>query len=145
LDGEDSPSDGHGNRAVVGGPAGQASVWAYYDVAHRMNNLKVHTTTLALGQTIKQSPDRVMRFTVSPTMDERELMRPLAAAWWTYMQTVSLVLQETAPEQLEAFNKMISLQHFDFLPLDVQRKHRVGRNDPCPCGSGQKYKKCHGA
>jgi len=22
---------------------------------------------------------------------------------------------------------------------------RVGRNDPCPCGSGLKYKKCHGA
>ncbi len=21
----------------------------------------------------------------------------------------------------------------------------VGRNDPCPCGSGQKFKKCHGA
>jgi hypothetical protein len=23
--------------------------------------------------------------------------------------------------------------------------HKVGRNDPCPCGSGKKYKKCHGA
>jgi preprotein translocase subunit SecA len=22
---------------------------------------------------------------------------------------------------------------------------RIGRNDPCPCGSGRKYKKCHGA
>ncbi|MCA1791963.1 MAG: SEC-C domain-containing protein [Thioalkalivibrio sp.] len=22
---------------------------------------------------------------------------------------------------------------------------RVGRNDPCPCGSGRKYKSCHGA
>jgi preprotein translocase subunit SecA len=22
---------------------------------------------------------------------------------------------------------------------------KVGRNDPCPCGSGTKYKKCHGA
>ena len=22
--------------------------------------------------------------------------------------------------------------------------HKVGRNDPCPCGSGKKYKKCHG-
>jgi preprotein translocase subunit SecA len=22
---------------------------------------------------------------------------------------------------------------------------KVGRNDPCPCGSGQKYKRCHGA
>ena len=28
----------------------------------------------------------------------------------------------------------------------VQRQHeKVGRNDPCPCGSGKKYKKCHGA
>jgi preprotein translocase subunit SecA len=23
------------------------------------------------------------------------------------------------------------------------RGHRVGRNDPCPCGSGKKYKNCH--
>jgi len=21
---------------------------------------------------------------------------------------------------------------------------KVGRNDPCPCGSGKKYKQCHG-
>jgi preprotein translocase subunit SecA len=28
----------------------------------------------------------------------------------------------------------------------VQRKQgKVGRNDPCPCGSGKKFKKCHGA
>ena len=27
----------------------------------------------------------------------------------------------------------------------TSRKMRVGRNDPCPCGSGQKYKKCCGA
>jgi preprotein translocase subunit SecA len=24
-------------------------------------------------------------------------------------------------------------------------KGQVGRNDPCPCGSGKKYKRCHGA
>ena len=23
-------------------------------------------------------------------------------------------------------------------------KLKVGRNDPCPCGSGKKYKQCHG-
>jgi hypothetical protein len=22
---------------------------------------------------------------------------------------------------------------------------KIGRNDPCPCGSGKKHKKCHGA
>lgn len=26
----------------------------------------------------------------------------------------------------------------------VKREERVGRNDPCPCGSGKKYKQCHG-
>lgn len=26
-----------------------------------------------------------------------------------------------------------------------EKKDKVGRNDPCPCGSGKKYKKCHGA
>lgn len=27
-------------------------------------------------------------------------------------------------------------------PIKVGPK--VGRNDPCPCGSGKKYKQCHG-
>jgi preprotein translocase subunit SecA len=27
----------------------------------------------------------------------------------------------------------------------VIAKEKVGRNDVCPCGSGKKYKKCHGA
>jgi preprotein translocase subunit SecA len=26
-----------------------------------------------------------------------------------------------------------------------RRQKKVGRNDPCPCGSGKKYKLCHGA
>ncbi|MFB6240325.1 MAG: SEC-C metal-binding domain-containing protein, partial [Gemmatimonadota bacterium] len=25
------------------------------------------------------------------------------------------------------------------------RREKVGRNEPCPCGSGKKYKKCCGA
>ncbi len=29
--------------------------------------------------------------------------------------------------------------------MGVQDWSTVGRNDPCPCGSGKKYKKCHGA
>lgn len=27
----------------------------------------------------------------------------------------------------------------------LRKGKKVGRNDPCPCGSGKKYKKCHGA
>lgn len=27
----------------------------------------------------------------------------------------------------------------------IRKKTNIGRNDPCPCGSGKKYKNCHGA
>jgi len=30
-------------------------------------------------------------------------------------------------------------------PKPVRAGAKIGRNDPCPCGSGKKYKKCHGA
>jgi preprotein translocase subunit SecA len=35
----------------------------------------------------------------------------------------------------------------DDAPVKTMRREepKVGRNDPCPCGSGKKYKKCHGA
>jgi preprotein translocase subunit SecA len=33
----------------------------------------------------------------------------------------------------------------DVIKTVRREEPRVGRNDPCPCGSGKKYKKCHGA
>ncbi len=32
----------------------------------------------------------------------------------------------------------------DEVKQPVRRGKKIGRNDPCPCGSGKKYKKCHG-
>jgi preprotein translocase subunit SecA len=29
-------------------------------------------------------------------------------------------------------------------PKTIRKEAKVGRNAPCPCGSGKKYKKCHG-
>jgi preprotein translocase subunit SecA len=40
-------------------------------------------------------------------------------------------------EALEKANADIKVQPF-------VRGQKVGRNDPCPCGSGKKYKQCHG-
>jgi preprotein translocase subunit SecA len=45
-------------------------------------------------------------------------------------------------------NKPIHLSHGDAggTPATVRRKgKKIGRNDPCPCGSGKKFKKCCGA
>lgn len=38
--------------------------------------------------------------------------------------------------------RLPSKERIDFVPRPQPPK--VGRNDPCPCGSGKKYKKCHG-
>jgi hypothetical protein len=37
--------------------------------------------------------------------------------------------------------------HSDVAPEQpyVRDEPKLGRNDPCHCGSGKKYKKCHGA
>jgi len=31
------------------------------------------------------------------------------------------------------------------VPIVKERHEKVGRNDPCWCGSGKKFKLCHGA
>ena len=33
----------------------------------------------------------------------------------------------------------------DVIKQVKREEPKVGRNDPCPCGSGKKYKKCHGS
>ncbi|MDK2661723.1 SEC-C metal-binding domain-containing protein [Cupriavidus sp. LEh21] len=42
--------------------------------------------------------------------------------------------------------RRVSLSGPNFSTFEPRRNHweKVGRNDPCPCGSGLKYKKCHG-
>ncbi len=44
------------------------------------------------------------------------------------------------------FAKQQADSHQEILPVQTYRKteKEVGRNDPCPCGSGKKYKHCHG-
>ncbi len=46
--------------------------------------------------------------------------------------------------ELDEIN-LVSGESDDTPKKPVQREgEKVGRNDPCPCGSGKKYKKCHG-
>ncbi len=46
-----------------------------------------------------------------------------------------------AAQQRQAIDQS-SQQPQKVMPVHVEKK--VGRNDPCPCGSGKKYKNCHG-
>lgn len=43
------------------------------------------------------------------------------------------------------FSEESQSQEAEAADAEASVQTKVGRNDPCPCGSGKKYKKCHGA
>ncbi len=54
-----------------------------------------------------------------------------------HLAASGMAAEATAPGAAE--------QPADAVPQTFQRQERkVGRNEPCPCGSGKKYKQCHG-
>jgi preprotein translocase subunit SecA len=69
---------------------------------------------------------------------------------------IILTVQIQSQEEVEAMESAMQTQRAmeyshaddeDTGAVDKTRfkaKHKVGRNDPCPCGSGKKYKHCHG-
>lgn len=61
-------------------------------------------------------------------------------------------LEQQRREEAERLAKKQQLSHeagSESLMTETEAKiatqgHKIGRNDPCPCGSGKKYKQCHG-
>ena len=47
-------------------------------------------------------------------------------------------------ERKEVVKKTITNDGKEAKKIQAKSKKKVGRNDPCPCGSGKKYKQCHG-
>ncbi len=52
---------------------------------------------------------------------------------WKYI----LGIEPDKPEDISDLEKLLN-------PLKPVQSAKIGRNDPCPCGSGKKYKKCCG-
>ena len=84
--------------------------------------------------------DRVARHLPSSDDDERAAMAELD-------QAVPLRDLDDAVEDLVlAIVELDALTEADrYRVQTIQREEpKVGRNDPCPCGSGKKFKACHG-
>jgi len=56
--------------------------------------------------------------------------------------------EERLRREAEALAAHLQFQHPDVagddVDTDASTQPKIGRNDPCPCGSGKKYKQCHG-
>jgi preprotein translocase subunit SecA len=53
-------------------------------------------------------------------------------------------MKESRPENFEKNPNFQTNSDNEGRKMPVKVEKKVGRNDPCPCGSGKKYKNCHG-
>ena len=58
--------------------------------------------------------------------------------------TVRLVYRARVMEKPEERTDMVENKYNDEQVKEPIKSNKIGRNDPCPCGSGKKYKKCCG-
>jgi hypothetical protein len=124
-------------------------LWGYYALGHRINNQKLHNSALSLNTAARHSGfdedgNLVIRLGASPTDDEAAMIRSLYGAMFTYGRIARLVIQETGGD-VDAWDLFYAQQLDLAYKLAPKRRYLVGRNGLCPCGSGKKYKQCHGA
>jgi len=114
-------------------------------VVQRYDNNQLHVSAHALNSMVRENTDDRISFHIGPSA--RDVEKALFTALWTGAQIQRLVLRhfdfpQASLDQLESiFTDGAAL----FRTLSDEELAGVGRNDPCPCGSGKKFKRCHGA
>lgn len=79
-----------------------------------------------------------------------DVIRLLTAIEVQTEEDVNAVEQQRRAEQVQkmTFLHQDGVDEVDEANVELTFKRserKVGRNDPCPCGSGKKYKLCHGS
>lgn len=90
-----------------------------------------------------------------------ELFSAMLTAIKAEVTQITIAVQVRAPEDMQAVElyeepSNVQFQHAGYdesqdfaeaaaaVAAPAEAYPKVGRNDPCPCGSGKKYKQCHG-
>jgi hypothetical protein len=114
-------------------------------IIYRDSNQQLHPTAQGLNDLVRSSSNTELALKVGPGPEG--IQRALWSAYWISVQTVSLVFQHFAfPEEFDArMAELVRRGRGSFERLSEKDLRTTGRNDPCPCGSGLKFKHCHGA
>jgi hypothetical protein len=137
-------------------------VWAMYDRAFGKRLPKLLPQNVADAQKLVDDEiaalegvaDKPIHERVAPGVRERqpELVAKLVELMEEDVREAAIPAEGAAivfplsQVVVEAFDAAVSLRRpgQNMAPI-VREEPKVGRNDPCPCGSGKKWKRCHGA
>ena len=92
------------------------------------------------GQMLDSVKNEVTRLLMTVQVQSPEQLDQAAQAIEQRGERIANVTYSAPDESGEPQVSTAELQAF----VEANAMPRVGRNDPCPCGSGKKYKQCHG-
>lgn len=128
-------------------------------VLHRQNELGHIVPVTAFGET------RYCMFAVAPGINNMDMKRRSDYVYATLLSSESLPIMlieleydasenlikaasklctysDIPPNELDRLKELSVENAKSRVEYNLQNHAKIGRNDPCPCGSGKKYKKC---
>ena len=127
--------NGHGDVVQVVNTSGNTVNSYDYDVWG--NFLEKSETNCGIA--VEYGDNKGMANAINTLMNDRELYEKMR-----FVYTNAYTLAELRKMQTVANIEVEPTVDFSEYELLPEYKSKVGRNDPCPCGSGKKYKKCCG-
>jgi preprotein translocase subunit SecA len=96
------------------------------------------------GQLLDSVKNEVTKVLMTVKIQSGEQLEEAAEAMESRGEALTNVTYTAPTETGEAQTTVDAGTVRSALGVDVEEVPRVGRNDACPCGSGKKYKHCHG-
>lgn len=116
-------------------------LWNFLRIVHRDNNQLLHATVSGLASAGNRMDEEGIYLSIGPSPARIE--KGLFAAYWPFANHLDLLVKRFELPVQGELDEMIGRQGYEFRRLTPDEVKDVGRNDPCPCGSGKKFKKCH--
>jgi hypothetical protein len=122
----------------------------YLKYEHERNNKELHPSASALFASVSNPLAREdgrsgMSFRIGPGSDELETA--FLGLFFIQQNLLRLLAEEfdLGVDALGELGDCVEKNQYAFAAMDEETDRNIGRNDRCWCGSGKKYKKCHGS
>ena len=96
------------------------------------------------GQLLDSVKNEVTKTLMTVKIQSGEQLEQAAEEMETRAENIANVTYSAPTESGEVETRVDEAKQRETQALPPEMMQRTGRNDPCPCGSGKKFKQCHG-
>ena len=116
-------------------------LWNFLRIVHHDNNQLLHSTVSGMARSMVQRDRDGIRVWDGPSSTSVD--KALFGAYFAFLNLLTLGIDRFELKGREDLDAMVEEHQYVFFRLTKADVADVRRNDPCPCGSGKKFKRCH--